>query len=82
MANSILVVEDELRERTLLKEFLQNEGYDPILTGSAEEGLEKVRSDEADLALVDIHLPSMDGLKFLEEVKKTNGNLPMIVMTA
>jgi DNA-binding NtrC family response regulator len=82
MASSILVVEDELRERSLLREFLLNEGYDPLLTGSAEEGLEMVKSDEADLALVDIHLPSMDGLKFLEEVKKSNENLPVIVMTA
>lgn len=82
MANSILVVEDEVRERTLLREFLINEGYDPLLTGTAEEGLEMVKSDDADLALVDLRLPSMDGLKFLEEVKRNNETLPVIVMTA
>ena len=82
MPNPILVVEDEVREQTLLREFLSNEGYEPILTGSAEEGLERVKSNEADLALVDIRLPSMDGLKFLEEVKKSNEGLPVIVMTA
>lgn len=82
MANPILVVEDEVRERTLLREFLLHEGYEPILTGSAEEGLESIKSNEADLALVDIRLPSMDGLRFLEEMKKSNEEIPVIVMTA
>jgi DNA-binding NtrC family response regulator len=81
MAN-ILIVEDEPRMRRLLEISLGEDGHHPQTVEDAETGLKFLRKESADLVVTDLKLPGMTGLDFLQEVKRLNAALPVIVMTA
>ena len=80
MRKRILIVEDEEKLRRVLQLQLQSSGYDVETAGSAEEALRLI--DRADLMLTDLRLPGMDGLELVPLVRRQNGLLPVIVMTA
>jgi len=79
---SILVIDDEEVMREILEALLSREGHRVRLASSAEEGLELARTLPFDAAIVDVMLPGMDGITALEELKKTNDELPVIMITA
>ena len=79
---SILVIDDEEIMREILEALLTREGYGVRLASSAEEGLEAARSLPFDAAIVDLMLPGMDGIAALEELKKINEDLPVLMITA
>ena len=59
---SILVVDDQLISMKLTRLILEGEGYRVLVAGNATEALQIVQDSKPDLILMDIHLPSMDGL--------------------
>ncbi|MGH9759062.1 MAG: response regulator, partial [Candidatus Acidiferrales bacterium] len=79
---SILIVEDEAKLRRLLELQLGEEGFLPQSAADAEEGLRLLSSGKFDLVVSDFKLPGMSGLEFLGAAKRTNGDLPVIIMTA
>ena len=79
---SILVVDDEEIMREILDALLAREGYHVRLASSAEEGLDLARSLPFDAAIVDVMMPGMDGLAMLEELKKLDDDLPVLMVTA
>jgi DNA-binding NtrC family response regulator len=76
----ILVVEDEEKLRRVLELQLASSGFDVEKTGTAEGALNLV--DRADLILTDLRLPQMDGLELLAQIRRQNGQTPVVVMTA
>ena len=78
---SILVVDDEEIMREILDALLAREGYHVRLASSAEEGLDLARSFPFDAAIVDVMMPGMDGLAMLEELKKQDDDLPVLMVT-
>src|ERR1700757_1751750 len=81
MAN-ILIVEDEPRMRRLLEISLGEDGHAVYTSGDAENGLVHLRKASVDLVVTDLKLPGMSGLEFLQEARRMNAGMPMIVMTA
>lgn len=81
MAN-ILIVEDEPRMRRLLEISLGEEGHTVQVVEDAETALKALRKDMVDLVVTDLKLPGMNGLDFLQEAKKLNPAVPVVVMTA
>lgn len=81
MAN-ILIVEDEAKMSRLLELTLAEEGYASRAAPDAERGLKILRAEPVDLVITDLKLPGMNGLEFLHAVKRTNAELPVVVMTA
>jgi two-component system, NtrC family, response regulator AtoC len=79
---TILIVEDEPKMQRLLELNLAEEGYTTHLAASAEAALAYLRQEGVDLVVTDLRLPGMNGLEFLQAVKRTNAGLPVIVMTA
>ena len=79
---TILIVEDEPKMQRLLELNLAEEGYATRSTSSAEAALDFLRQEKADLVVTDLRLPGMNGLEFLQAVKRTNASLPVVVMTA
>jgi len=79
---SILVVDDEEIMREILDTLLAREGYHVRLASNAEEGLDMARSFPFDAAIVDVMMPGMDGLAMLEELKKLDDELPVLMVTA
>ncbi|MBI5557922.1 MAG: response regulator, partial [Deltaproteobacteria bacterium] len=80
--STILVVDDELSMREFLKILLEKEGYEAVTAADGEKGLKAVQGREFDLVISDIRMPGMGGLEFLDSVKKTNPELPFIMITA
>jgi DNA-binding NtrC family response regulator len=79
---TILIVEDEAKMRRLLELNLGEDGFTTLSAGDAESGLKLLRENTVDLVVTDLKLPGMNGLEFLQAVKRQNGALPVVVMTA
>src|SRR6476619_4122057 len=79
---SILVIDDEEIMREILEALLTREGYEVRLSANAAEGLELVRSMPFDAAIVDMMMPGMDGIYALDEIKKIDDDLPVLMITA
>ncbi len=76
-----MVVDDELFVRELLLEFLSSEGYEVSLADSGEKAVKLMQSEPADVVLVDLKMPGIDGIETLRQIKKTAPNTLSIVMT-
>ena len=68
--------------REILEALLTREGYEVRLASDAAEGLELARTLPFDAAIVDMMMPGMDGISTLEELKKTDDDLPVLMITA
>jgi DNA-binding NtrC family response regulator len=81
-SGSVLVIDDEEVMREILEALLGREGYRVKLASSGEEGLELARSAQFDAAIVDVMMPGIDGIAVLEELKKIDDDLPVVMVTA
>ncbi|MGA2019155.1 MAG: sigma-54 dependent transcriptional regulator [Candidatus Sulfotelmatobacter sp.] len=79
---TILIVEDEAKMRRLLELNLGEDGFSTLSAGDAESGLKSLRENTVDLVVTDLKLPGMNGLEFLQTIKRQNAALPVVVMTA
>ncbi len=77
----ILIIEDEVRMRNLLRDYLVKEGYDATLAPDGAEGLKLALARDYDLILLDMMMPFMDGMTMLRELRKTK-DTAVIVLTA
>ncbi len=80
--SNVLVVEDEELMRRILRNLLENEGYQVLTADSAENALEIFTTGEIDLTLTDIRMAGMDGLQLLDQIKTIEAEALVIIMTA
>jgi len=81
MRKSILIVEDELRIRFLLRDYLAKEDFNVFEASNGEEGLFIFSTQKIDLVLLDIMMPIMNGLTMLEKLREVS-TVPVILLTA
>jgi DNA-binding response OmpR family regulator len=81
MSDTILVIDDQANVRTLLKDYLSNQGYRVVQAQDGQQGLFVARHEHPDLVLLDIMMPNMDGFQFLSAFRKES-DIPVIVVTA
>ncbi len=81
MKTRILVIDDDVHISELLKLYLEQEDYEVEVAHDGGEGLEKFKSFEPKLVLLDIMLPVMDGWQVCREIRRIN-NTPIIMLTA
>lgn len=77
----ILVVEDDMDIQELLKNFLQEVGYEIVLAGDGAEALSLFSTSPFDLVLLDVMLPKIDGFVVCELIRKQS-QVPIIMLTA
>jgi two-component system cell cycle response regulator DivK len=85
MANKlILIVEDNEKNRKLLRDVLQVKGYHTVETETAEEGIKLAVEKSPALILLDIQLPGMDGITALKHLRADlrTKEIPVIAVTA
>jgi DNA-binding NtrC family response regulator len=80
-AATILVVDDERNILTSVSRALGLEGYDVEVAGSAEIALDKLGKQTFDAILLDVQLPGLDGLAMLDELRKLEITIPVIMMS-
>jgi CheY-like chemotaxis protein len=84
-AARVLVVEDNEMNMQLVEYLLEEGGYEIVKAASGEDALAIARGGEAvDLILMDIHLPGIDGLSVIREMKSDalTGSIPILALTA
>ncbi len=82
MKRRILVVEDDAHLADGLQINLDLEGYEPLLAGSAEVGLELWQRGAIDLILLDVMLPGMDGFELCRLIRREGDRVPILFLTA
>lgn len=81
MREKILVVDDEKDIVDIIEFYLKNENYEVIKSYSASEALEHIYGEEIELAILDIMMPEIDGMKLCRKIRE-NYNFPIIMLTA
>ncbi len=78
----ILMVDDEVKIRAVVKEYAEFEGYEVVEAGDGMDAVEKVRADkDFDCIIMDIMMPRLDGYSACKEIKKIK-NIPIIMLSA
>ena len=78
----ILVIDDDEQLLLLVRQALQREGYDVLSTADGPQGIEIYKRENPDLVLLDIGLPTMDGIEVLKAIRSFDGDAKVIVFTA
>src|SRR5512140_2853203 len=81
-AAKILVVDDELNMRLVLKAMLKKEGYDVVTAKDGLEALEALQGDKIAVVATDLKMPRMDGMELLARIMQDDPSLPVIILTA
>lgn len=81
MERNILIIEDEIRIRILLRDYLKKDGFNVIEAADGDEGINTFQNNNIDLILLDIMMPRVDGITVLETIRNVS-NVPIILLTA
>ena len=79
---TILLVEDDENLGFVIKDNLEEEGYNVIWVKDGEAGFENFCKEKFDLCILDVMLPKKDGFHLGQEIKSVKENMPMIFLTA
>lgn len=79
---TVLVVDDEKNYTLILKTVLEEENFETLTANSGKNALEILEKCDVDLVLADLKMPAMDGIELLDNIKKKNPDIPVIMMTA
>ncbi|SNT65492.1 DNA-binding response regulator, OmpR family, contains REC and winged-helix (wHTH) domain [Asanoa hainanensis] len=79
---AVLVIEDDNRIRLSLVLALEDEGYTVVGVGTAEEGLLLQGRNAADVAIVDLMLPGIDGFECIRQLRERDDDVPIVVVSA
>ncbi|MDD5194429.1 MAG: response regulator [Candidatus Omnitrophica bacterium] len=79
--NRVLIVDDETEVLEALSSNLMRRGYSVNTAPNAEAGIAKTKTERFDVALVDIKLPGMDGIMLLEQIKKIDAEMEVVMIT-
>ncbi len=80
--DTVLVVDDEKNYLIVLEALLASEGYEIITADNPEKALRFIRESDLDLVITDMKMPGISGMTILDEAKKVNPDIPIIIMTA
>ena len=83
----VLVVDDEKGIRDMLQEVVSQEGYEVETASDGSEALKVVQDKNIEIALVDLRMPGMDGIRLIEAVREyqtdqQNKEIPIVILTA
>lgn len=78
----VLIIEDEIKIATFMKNGLKQERYEVDLETNGRDGLELAMNTQYDLILLDVMLPGMNGIDILKELRANNYNVPVILISA
>ena len=82
MGNKILFVEDEEDLTLIVTDTLRGQGYWVVTAADGIAGLEKFKSEGADIVVADVMMPKMDGFSMAKEIRKLSPTVPLLFLTA
>lgn len=78
----VLLVEDEQTLAMILKDTLEDEGFDIILAEDGEKGLKSFFDEKPDILVADVMMPKMDGFEMVSKVRQADKTMPILFLTA
>lgn len=78
----ILVVDDEMNTRLLMKKILQRENFDVLCAANGKIALDLLEKQSIDILIVDVMMPVIDGYELSKMIRENNPNLPILMITA
>jgi len=81
MSRHVLIVDDEKNIRRTFSMVLESEGFTVSVAETGEEALEACRKDRPGVVVLDVKLPGIDGIETLRRLRKTEGDLPVIMIS-
>ena len=81
MSYRILIAEDDNDIVEILRLYLENEGFELVISRDGEEALNNFESTSVDMALIDIMMPKLNGYELIKKMRDVS-NIPIIVMSA
>lgn len=84
MSNKIrvLLVEDEETLSMIIKDTLEDEGFDIVAATDGLKGLECFRKQKPDVVVSDVMMPNMDGFELVSKIRQTDKTIPILMLTA
>lgn len=82
ITDKILVIDDNISERKMIIDYLDDGGYAVLEAGNGEHGLEVFRQEKPDLILTDVKMPVMTGLELLEKISQESPETPVVVVSS
>ena len=82
MKKRILLLEDEKHLAETLKLNLELEGYNPVLVGDGQVAIARFKEEKFDLAILDIMVPSIDGIGVAESIRLNDTKIPILFLSA
>ncbi len=82
MSNKILFVEDEEDLTLIVADTLRGQGYEVVTAVDGEDGLEKFKTEAADIVVADVMMPKMDGFTMAKEIRKLSPTVLLLFLTA
>ena len=77
----ILIIDDEKAIRQSFADYLEDQGYEILIAENGLIGLDILKREKPQITLVDLRMPEMDGLEFLEKARLLNPEFPVIVIS-
>ncbi|MCK4920665.1 MAG: response regulator [Bacteroidales bacterium] len=83
MAKKILIVDDSDSIREVVNFTLENEGFDVLVGVDGQDALKFLNGDKIDLLITDLHMPNMNGIELIKEVRKMDvyKMIPILFLT-
>ena len=78
----ILIADDEIELASALAKILRKNNYSVDITNDGEEALLRFEQESYDAIILDIMMPKIDGIEVLKTIRKTNKNIPIMMLTA
>jgi DNA-binding NtrC family response regulator len=80
--NTVLIVDDEKNIRSSLGTAFRLEGFEVETSENGNQALEAVEGGRIDLMILDLHMPDLDGMEVLREIRRRGHDLPVMILTA
>jgi signal transduction histidine kinase/DNA-binding response OmpR family regulator len=80
--STVLVVDDNMTNRTILQRLLQQWKIRPLLAASGAEALRMLDLHRVDLLISDLHMPAMDGISLAKELRAANYDIPILLLSS
>jgi len=82
MGLKVLLVDDEEDILEVIRDRLEANGFTVVTAGTGLEALRKFSSEQFDGVFLDIRMPEMDGMQALEEIRKRDNKIPVVILTS
>jgi len=78
----ILIIEDDIAIAEIVRDFLEISGYTTVIQGDGLDGLNEALTDDYDMIILDLQLPSIDGFEICKKVREAGIIIPILMATA